>query len=303
MLRLTVALILTAAIAAPAEAAVVVSPSHVQSPALAVNASGRTAVAWTRSVGRREFVEARLGTRPTELAPPVRIVEGSVADLALGADGTAALAMRTRSRLLIAIARPGHGFGRPQAFPALAGDVQLAVQPDGNVVAIRTVWGPMPEVAPHRELLFTSARAGGRFGAFQPLVGEVGIADASLAIDPRDGTALLFYGNGYSGEPFAGFRLAVAPFVLGGTNFGAAQTIASGAGDPGTCPRRWSGLVESALRIRIWTRCGSRVGRPMVPGLRRSRSRWSRSLPTSRDTRSMRRSHCRRGAGLWPRGR
>jgi hypothetical protein len=190
----TGAALATIAICATPAAAATVSPSHVRFPQVAVNASGRTAVAWEREVHGRFTVEARIGDRPGRLGSTHTLARlGYQPRLAVGPDGTAA-ALWSESgpgrdvRIRVAIAAPGHGFGRARTIDQrknLFFPIAVAVQPGGRVVAI---W---PRSSGRLSYALGSRKHG--FGAAREVTAVGSIAPQSVAVDPRDGTVLVAY--------------------------------------------------------------------------------------------------------------
>jgi hypothetical protein len=191
---LTGAAVAAVAIAATPAAAATISPSHVRFPQVAVNASGRTAVAWERELHGRFTVEARIGERPGALGPTHTLARlGYRPRVAVGPDGTAA-ALWSESgpgrdvRIRVAVAAPGHGFGRARTIDQrknLFFPIAVAVQPGGRVVAI---W---PRSS--GRLTYALGSRGQRFGAARELTTVGSIGPESVAVDPRDGTVVVAY--------------------------------------------------------------------------------------------------------------
>lgn len=200
-LALTAALA-AAITAAPAQADTV-SPTKIRFPQVAVGPSGRTVVAWERLSRGRFAVEARVGERPQRLSRIVRLARvGYSPRVAVGADGTVAVEWQQPGpgrdvRVLVAIARRGHGFGRTQTVERRKGNVApvaVAVQPNGRVMAL---WQRSES-----RFSYALAARGHRFGRSRALVGAGGLATrGTIAVDPRDGTIVLPYSTLVSVAP------------------------------------------------------------------------------------------------------
>ena len=246
LLSLTMAALAALALTTPASAATV-SPTHVRFPQVAVNAHGRTVVAWERQTHGRFTVEARIGERPAKLGRTYTLARlGYQPRVAVGADGTVA-ALWAQSgpgrdvRIRVAVAAPGHGFGRARTIEQrknLFFPNAVTVQPGGRVVAIwpRSSGG----------LSYAIGLRGRRFGAARELtaIGPVGVP--SVAMDPRDGTVLVAYPTPLGLQPpvnaQAGVRTLTAtaqtfsePTVLSATGISgeAVPTAVAGPGGSG----------------------------------------------------------------------
>jgi len=183
-------------IAAPADGRVLVSPVGVRGPALAVNGSGATAVAWERRTRGSFAVEARVGRGTLGLGRTQRLsAKGFTPAVAVGADGTAAVqwlefGSRGTSRVRVAVARRGRPFGAAQTIETRRANVAVAgvaVQPGGRVVAVFRRSGG--------SLAFAVARRGRGFGTARELTAAGPLGGASVAVDPRDGAVVVAYGT------------------------------------------------------------------------------------------------------------
>jgi hypothetical protein len=229
---LTIAALAALAATTPASGATI-SPTHVRSPQVAVNAHGRTVVAWERLSPSAIGVEARIGDGPQRLGRTVRLAQkGYTPRVAVGSDGTVAVQWTQPGpgrdvRILVAIARPGHGLGAPQTLEQRKGLVApagVAVQPNGRVVAL---WQ-----SSSRRISVALARPGHRFGTGKTLaaIGPVS-GGGAMTIDPRDGTVVVPYGTPLGVAPSVNQQAAVvtlsptasafsAPIVLSATGPG-----------------------------------------------------------------------------------
>lgn len=206
-------------VAAPADGRVLVSPSGVRGPALAINDLGATAVAWERSARGTFAVEARVGQGTLGLGRTQRLSsKGSTPAVAVGADGTAAVQWleygpRGQRRVRVAVARDGRPFGVPQTIEtrrANVGVVGVAVQPSGRVVAV--FWRSGASLA------FAVAPRGRGFGAAQQLTATGSLGGASLSVDPRDGAVVVAYGTPLrkpAGDADRAFNVQAAVRTLG----------------------------------------------------------------------------------------
>jgi hypothetical protein len=222
-----------AAAAVPAPAAVV-SPTKVLSPQVAVNLDGATVVAWERLLRGDIAIEARAGDGPLELGRTRRLARrGHAPRVAVGADGTKAVMWfeedaRGVRTVRVAVARPGHGFGRGQLVyrrRATVTTVGVAVQPSGRVVAI---W----QRAIGR-LAFAVARRNHAFGRGRNLGAIRAPADGTIPVDPRDGSVVLAYGTQVISSPPTNQQAAVRTLSLRGSSFSAPTVLSQG---PGTTP-------------------------------------------------------------------
>jgi hypothetical protein len=108
--------------------------------ALAVNAHGEQAIAWTESVGTSAYDVYAGFRKPGELFHPRRLSQrGTYAspDVALASTGAALVAWdRLNKRVLVAARRPGGGFGSVRGFSPLSESPvyppQVAVGPSGR---------------------------------------------------------------------------------------------------------------------------------------------------------------------------
>ena len=220
------------ALSTPASAATV-SPTGVRFPQVAVNSHGRTVVAWERLSRSAIGVEARIGDGPQRLGHTVRLAQkGYSPRVAVGSDGTVAVQWTQPGpgrdvRILVAIARPGHALGAPQAVEQRKGLVApggVAVQPNGRVVAL---WQRSS-----RSIAVALARPGHRFGTSRTLaaIGPVS-GGGAMTVDPRDGTVVVPYGTPLGVAPSVNQQAAVltlaptaavfsAPIVLSATGPG-----------------------------------------------------------------------------------
>lgn len=228
---LTITALAALAATTPASGATV-SPTHVRFPQVAVNAHGRTVVAWERMSHRAFGVEARIGDGPRQLGRTVRLAaKGYAPRVAVGSDGTVAVQWTQPGpgrdvRILVAIARPGHGLGAPQTVEwrkGLVAPVGVAVQPNGRVVAL---WQRSS-----RRIAVALASAGHRFGTGRTLTATGPLSGGAMTIDPRDGTVVVPYGTPLGVAPPVNQQAAVvtlsptaaafsAPIVLSATGPG-----------------------------------------------------------------------------------
>jgi hypothetical protein len=220
------------AAAAPASAATV-SPTHVRFPQLAVDGHGRTVVAWQRLTHGRFILEVRLGGSPRTLRRAQVLTRNSEGPrVAIGDDGSAAVMWvefgdhGSRS-LRVAVARPGHRFGRGQLLDrhtSNMGTVGLAIQPNGRVVAVWRRTGAL--------LGYALAPRGKPFGAAHDLTVFHQVSTPSVALDRRDGAVVVAYGTPPSFAPQRNAQAGVvtikpaqpqfsAPVVLTGDAFSA----------------------------------------------------------------------------------
>jgi hypothetical protein len=188
----TAALLASVAATAPAPAATV-SPAGVRFPRLAVNASGATVVAWERFGKGRFGVEVRTGRARGKLGRTQRLAARGLAPrVAIGADGTRAVQWMQNGAgriqtLRIAVARPGHGFGKGQVVEQCKtglAPVGVAVQPNGRVVGV-WISGSAGDLA------YAIAPRGHAFGTARKLPGARALGDDPLVVDPRDGAVIL----------------------------------------------------------------------------------------------------------------
>ncbi len=210
MRTILAAAVLTLVAVAPAAQAAPVSPSQVRIPQVAVNANGRTVVAWERLTNGRFSVEARTGGAPLKLGRIHRLArQGFDPQVAVGADGTAAVmwlesGARGPRSIRVAVARPGHGFGAGQLVErrrANVGPVGVAIQPSGRVVAVwRRSSAALAYALAPRNRAFRDAR---RLTTIGP------ITSGSMALDPRDGAVLVAYGTPLTAAPLANQQAGV----------------------------------------------------------------------------------------------
>jgi hypothetical protein len=193
----------------PATAATI-SPTHVRFPQVAVNSHGRTVVAWERLSHGAFSVEARIGDGVERLGRTVRLAaKGYAPRVAVGSDGTVAVQWTQPGpgrdvRILVAIARPGHGLAAPQTVEqrkGLVAPVGVAVQPNGRVVAI---WRRSA-----RRIAVALARPGHRFDTGKTLAAIGPLDGGALTIDPRDGTVVVPYGTPLGTTPSVNQQAAV----------------------------------------------------------------------------------------------
>ena len=248
---LTTAALATVAASAPASAATV-SPTHVRFPQVAVNAHGRTVVAWERQTHGRFTVEARIGERPAKLGRVHSLARlGYRPQVAAGADGTVAAEWMQSGpgrdvRIRVAIARPGHDFGSARTVFQRKGNiapVAIAVQPTGRVVAI---W----ERANSR-VSYALGLPGHRFGAGRELTSTGSIGRADVAVDPRDGTVLFAYSTAVSIVPPANSQAAVRTLTPAAQAF-SEPTLLSALGTQGEAvPMAVAGPGGSAVAYTV----------------------------------------------------
>jgi hypothetical protein len=204
-------------------------------PQVAVNVHGRTVVAWERLTNRRFAVEVRIGGAPLKLgAARLLARQGFKPQVAIGNDGTAAVQWQeenskfNRRSILVAIARPGHGFGAAHVLDgerkANMAPVAVAVQPNGRVVA---VWRRSAE-----QLAYALASRNHGFGAARTIASTNSLHENALAVDPRDGAVVLV--AGIPAAPPAGGQAAVRTLTQSATTFSDPAVLAAGAvqGEP-----------------------------------------------------------------------
>lgn len=259
---LTMSALATLAVAAPAAAATI-SPAHVRFPQVAVNAKGRTVVAWERLSHGRFTVEARIGEAPTRLGSVRGLARIGYRPLvAVGADGTAAVEWTVpgpgrATRVRVAIARPGRGFGRARTVEQRKGNVwptAIAIQPGGRVVA---VWQRSSS-----RLAYALGLPGHRFGGGRALATTGSITRNSIAVDPRDGTVLVAYGTALRAAPPTNTQAAVRALTPAAQAFSDPVVLSA------------LGIAGEALPIAVAGPGGAGVGYTVsagVPGLRFAR--------------------------------
>jgi hypothetical protein len=206
----------------------------VRSPQLAVNADGASVVAWERLTKHAIAIEARAGDAPLELGRRRRLsADGHQPQVAVGADGTKAVmwleedASRRRS-VRVAVARPGHGFGRGQLVARRRGNVSVvgvAIQPTGRVVA---VWQRTAG-----RLAFALALRGHAFGRSHDVAAITQPAAGSIPVDPRDGSVVIAYDTPPTPSPPANQQAAVRTLPMSATTLSAPTILSQG---PGTSP-------------------------------------------------------------------
>jgi hypothetical protein len=219
-----------AAVAASAQAATV-SPAGVRFPQVAVNADGATVVAWERKTKGGFAVEVRTGDAPLELDRTRRLAaRGYAPRVAIGADGTRAVQWMQyagdRIRMIrVAVARPGHGFGKGQVVyrrRANTSPAGVVVQPTGRVVAL---WEPKPG-----RLAVALAARGHAFGHSRSLGITGSTADTAIALDPRDGAAVLATATPASATPPTNPQAAVRTLAMTSRAFSAPVILSDPAG-------------------------------------------------------------------------
>jgi hypothetical protein len=222
------------AVSSPASAATV-SPTHVRFPVVAVNAQGRTVVAWERLSHGRFTVEARIGSAATRLGRTITLAaKGYRPRVAVGSDGTVAVQWTQSGpgrdvRILVAIARRGHALGTPQVVEQRKGLVApagVAVQPNGRVVAL---WQ-----SSSRRIAVALARPGHRFGTGRTLAATGPLTGGAMTIDPRDGTVVVPYGTPLGVGPSVNQQAAVVTLAPAAAAFSA--PIVLSATGPGSGP-------------------------------------------------------------------
>jgi hypothetical protein len=224
-----------AAVAAPASApAATVSPTKVRAPQVAVNADGATVVAWERLLRRGIAIEARAGDAPLELGRSRRLsFTGHNPRVAVGTDGTKAVmwsedGVRGVRLIRVAVARPGHGFGRGQLVDrrrANTSVVGVAVQPSGRVVAI---WRRSSG-----RLAVALARRNHGFGRARNLAAISQPAAGTIPVDPRDGSVIVAYATPATSSPPVNPQAAVRTLTLSGGTFSAPTVVSQGPGTSG----------------------------------------------------------------------
>jgi hypothetical protein len=262
---LTAALLAAAALAAPAQAATV-SPAGVRFPQVAVNAGGAMVVAWERRTKDAFAVEARAGAGPRQLGPTRRLAaRGYRPCVAIGADGTRAVQWMEYAgdriqEIRVAVARPGHGFGKAQLLERRRGTLApagIAVQSNGRVVAI---WQRGSS-----RLVFALAPRNHGFGAARYLTFTAPSSGETIAVDPRDGAVVLAYGTPLSIAQLTNQQAAVRTLATTSAAFSeqailsdpaglaeAQPVVAAGSGGAGVLFTR-SGNVRELFLVRRTT--------------------------------------------------
>ncbi|MDX6676649.1 MAG: hypothetical protein QOE31_701 [Solirubrobacteraceae bacterium] len=226
---------LAAAALAPAPApAATVSPTRVRAPQLAVNADGATVVAWERLTKRAIAIEARAGDAPLELGHARRLsADGHQPQVAIGSEGTKAViwfeeGARGMRTVRVAVARPGHNFGKGQIVDRRRANmavVGVAVQPTGRVVAIwRRSSARLGVALARRNHAFGRPRDFAAIG--QPAAG-------TIPVDPRDGSVIVAYGTPPSSSPPVNQQAAVRTLTLSSGSFSAPALVSLGPGSNG----------------------------------------------------------------------
>jgi hypothetical protein len=199
-------------------------------PAVAVNAEGRAVVAWGQSTrGRGGRLRARLGRVTGRLRRAHTLSRAPVYEsaFAVGADGTAAallVAAEPRGglrRVLVALARPGHNFGRPQTLVEVRANITLGgitVNKERRIVAVW--WQGVPGTGGH-EVRYALRSPGQRFGRPRDLAAASEGGGASVILSP-DGTTYVAWPT-----PFAEGNQEAAVAALGpsATSFGEPQIV------------------------------------------------------------------------------
>lgn len=226
----TASLLACVAFAAPVPAATV-SPTGVRFPELAVNAKGATIVAWERRTKGAFTVEVRTGDSPRALGPTLRVAGRAYKPrVAIGADGTrAAMWFEDRGRgvgvVRVAVARPGHGFGKPRLLERRKGMLSpagVAVQPDGRVVA---VWRRGAS-----RIIFALAPRNRGFGANRYVTFSGPTSAESIAVDPRDGAVVLVYGTPLGIAQLTNQQAAARTLPMTSTAFSEPAVLSDAAG-------------------------------------------------------------------------
>ena len=274
----TTTLLASLAFAAAAPAAII-SPTGIRFPELAVNVKGATIVAWERRTKSAFTFEVRTGDSPSTLGRTIRFAARAYRPkVAIGADGTRAVMWfedeGARGGVVrIAVARPGHGFGRPRVLErrrGRIGTVGVAVQPTGRVVAI---WGRGSS-----RIAYSLAPRGGAFGAARELTFKSPSSGESIAVDPRDGAVVITYGAPPSIADLANQQAAARTLTTTATAFSepaalsdpaglaqASPVAVSGAGEVGVAYSRFADVAELWLVRRTatgaWT-APQRIGSP-----------------------------------------
>lgn len=227
----TATLLASVALAAPAQAATV-SPKGVRFARLAVNADGATIVAWERLVKGAIAVEVRTGASAGKLGRTLRLASPARDPrVAIGADGTRAVQWLEETArggvrsIRVAIARPGHGFGKGRLLDrrhANMGTSDLAVQPNGRVVAI---WRRTSTA-----LGYALAPRGHGFGKARDLTRTGSIGMSSIALDARDGAVVLAYGTPLQTAPITNTQAGARTLTTAATAFSEPTVISDPAG-------------------------------------------------------------------------
>jgi len=259
--------------------AATISPTGIRFPEIAVNADGATIVAWERRTRSAFTFDVRTGDSPSTLGRTIRFAARAYRPkIAIGADGTRAIMWfedeGARGGVVrIAVARPGHGFGRPRVLERRRGrtaTVGVAVQPTGRVVAI---W-----VRGSSRIAYALAPRDRAFGAARELTFKSPSSGESIAVDPRDGAVVITYGAPLSIANLANQQAAARTLTTTATAFsepaalsdpaGLAQAFpvaVSGAGGVGVAYSRFADVNELWLVRRTATGAWSvpqRIGTP-----------------------------------------
>ena len=128
----------------------------------------------------------------------------------------------------VAVARPGHGFGRGQLVDRRRANmavVGVAVQPSGRVVAI---WRRSSG-----RLAVALARRNHGFGRARNLAAISQPAAGTIPVDPRDGSVIVAYATPATSSPPVNPQAAVRTLTLSAGSFSAPTVVSQG---PGTSP-------------------------------------------------------------------
>ncbi|WP_028065519.1 hypothetical protein [Solirubrobacter soli] len=202
-------------------------------PAVAVDETGRTLVAWTDDRGR---VRVRAGAAgPSQVVSTKRYASGPA--VALAPDGSAAVQWTRygehgRRTVEVAVAKPGGRFGRPQRLVSVVANVIAeTVFASGGRFAV--VW--WQGVPGHDHAVRYAVSTNGRFGAFQTLARVNGNWSVSAAAAP-------------SGDVVASWadtkgQAATAVLAPGAERFGAVQVVSADTARTGSFadPRAFGG--------------------------------------------------------------
>ena len=207
-------------------------PSLSAPPAVAVNASGDSVVAWNAQLRGRAYlrIDVRRGASSGRLGRAQQVGEGSSPKVAIAPDGAAVVMWEGVARpgngrrlLLASIAPPGTAFGRPQKLLLVKADVPYfsVVATDERIVAI---WGQgIPHGQPAVRYAIAADRLFGRdetvgpsYEGFLYGAGADAAGDVIASYDALPPTS--------KEEP----HVAAAVLPAGASSFRAPETLASG---------------------------------------------------------------------------
>jgi hypothetical protein len=200
-------------------------------PSVAVNASGRTAVAWVEFGKQGSRVHVRRGRITGKLGPAQTLSRTRTrpvyeVNAAIGADGTTtaiwlAGGVRGNRLLQVALARPGRRFGKAQTLVRVRANIgagSVTVGPTGQVLA---VWAQgVPETGGH-EVRYALSRRNEAFGRPRSLAPTSLSSTVSVAAG-ADGAVFVTWATpiGQRNQ-----QAAVAVLPAGATELGPPQAV------------------------------------------------------------------------------